>query len=162
MFWQPESIEIIWKPLFLSNSLLVDLFREWFHYFIFHTSYFILSHLWLAALNVSLGYHSHSPVFHSLSLFFFKDLFVCLFVCDTERSRDIDRGRSRLLAGSLMWDLIPGLGSHPEPKADIQLLSHPGVCPQCYTLECKLMLISLTTISWNKFIAKNEACWSIE
>ena len=33
-----------------------------------------------------------------------------------ERGRDIGRGRSRLPAGSPMWDLIPGL-SHSEPKA---------------------------------------------
>ena len=35
---------------------------------------------------------------------------------DTERGRNIGRGRSRLSAGSLLWDLIPG--SHPELKAD--------------------------------------------
>ena len=29
-----------------------------------------------------------------------------------ERGRDIGRGRSRLHAGSLMWDLIPGLQDH--------------------------------------------------
>ena len=46
---------------------------------------------------------------------------------DTERGRDIDRGRSRLLTGSLMWDMIPGPGSHPEPKTDAQQLSHPGI-----------------------------------
>ena len=28
---------------------------------------------------------------------------------EAERGRDIGRGRSRLHAGSLMWDLIPGL-----------------------------------------------------
>ena len=26
-----------------------------------------------------------------------------------------------------MQDSIPGPGSHPEPKADAQLLSHPGL-----------------------------------
>ena len=46
---------------------------------------------------------------------------------DTERARDIGRGRSRLLAGSLMWDWIPKLGSCPELKADGQPLNHPGV-----------------------------------
>ena len=45
----------------------------------------------------------------------------------TQRGRDIDRGRSRLLAESPMWDLIPGPGSHPELKVDAQLLSHPGI-----------------------------------
>ena len=29
-----------------------------------------------------------------------------------ERGRDIGRGRSRLHAGSPMWDLIPGLQDH--------------------------------------------------
>ena len=44
---------------------------------------------------------------------------------DTERQRH--RGRSRLLAGSLMWDSIPKPGSCPELKAVAQPLSHPGV-----------------------------------
>ena len=42
---------------------------------------------------------------------FFKD-FIYIFMRDTERGRDIDRGRSGLHAGSLMWDLIPGLQDH--------------------------------------------------
>ena len=48
---------------------------------------------------------------------------------DTERGRDIGRRRSRIPVGSPMWDSIPGLcpGSGPEPKADTQPLSHPGV-----------------------------------
>ena len=48
---------------------------------------------------------------------------------DTERERgkDIGRGRSRLLTGSLIWDSIPEMGSCPEPKADAQPLSYPGV-----------------------------------
>ena len=42
------------------------------------------------------------------------------------------RGRSRLLAGSLMWGLHPQTPeSHHEPKADTQPLSHPGV-PKIY------------------------------
>ena len=46
---------------------------------------------------------------------------------DTERGRDIGRGRSRVPAGSPMLGLDPGtLGSQPEPKADAQPLSHPG------------------------------------
>ena len=49
---------------------------------------------------------------------------------DTEKSTNIDRGRSRLLAGNSMWNLIPGLGSRPELKADTQLLSQPS-CPYC-------------------------------
>ena len=43
------------------------------------------------------------------------------------RDRDIGRGRSRFPAGSLVQDLILGPpGSHPEPRADAQPLSHPG------------------------------------
>ena len=45
---------------------------------------------------------------------------------DTERGRDIARGRSRLSVRSLMWGLNPRiLGSQPEPEADTQPLSHP-------------------------------------
>ena len=44
-----------------------------------------------------------------------------------DTGRDIGRGRSRLPAESPMWDSIPRLGSHPEPKAVAQPLSHPGV-----------------------------------
>ena len=44
-----------------------------------------------------------------------------------ERGRDTDRGRSRLLTGILMWDLIPGPRNQAEPKADAHPLSHPGV-----------------------------------
>ena len=31
---------------------------------------------------------------------------------EREKGRDADRGRSRLHAGSLTWDLIPGLQDH--------------------------------------------------
>ena len=47
---------------------------------------------------------------------------------DTEKERQRHRGRSRLPIGSPMQDSIPGFpGSCPEPKADAQSLSHPGV-----------------------------------
>ena len=42
---------------------------------------------------------------------------------DTKRGRDTGTGRSRLPARSLMRTL----GSHPEPKADTQPLSHLGI-----------------------------------
>ena len=46
---------------------------------------------------------------------------------DTERGRDEGRGRGRLPAGRPDVGLEPRtLGSHPEPKADAQPLSHPG------------------------------------
>ena len=41
---------------------------------------------------------------------------------ERERGRDIGRGRSRLHAGSLMWDLIPGLRDHALSQR--QMLNH--------------------------------------
>ena len=38
---------------------------------------------------------------------FLKILFIYSWETWRERGRDTGRGRSRLLAGSLMWDLIP-------------------------------------------------------
>ena len=58
-------------------------------------------------------------------IFFLSKYFINSFMRDTHREADIDRGKSRLPAGSLMWDSIPGPGSCPEPKADAQQLSHP-------------------------------------
>ena len=46
---------------------------------------------------------------------------------ERERGRDTGRGRSRLLSGTLMRNPIPRPGSRPEPEADAQPLSHPGV-----------------------------------
>ena len=49
---------------------------------------------------------------------------------DIQRGRDTGRGRSRIPAGSPMWDLIPGprtLGSCPELKAGAESLSHAGI-----------------------------------
>ena len=48
-------------------------------------------------------------------LFYFK-YFIYLFMRDTERSRDTGRGRSRLHAGSPVWDSIPGLQDHAEGR----------------------------------------------
>ena len=42
---------------------------------------------------------------------------------DRERGRDTGGGSSRLHAGSLMWDSIPGL----QDKAGTKPLSHPGI-----------------------------------
>ena len=44
---------------------------------------------------------------------------------DTQRETETGRQRSRLLAG--IWDPSQTLGSHPEPKAEAQPLSNPGV-----------------------------------
>ena len=46
---------------------------------------------------------------------------------DREGEADIGRGRSRL-CGEPDVGLSPGIpGPHPEPKADAQSLSHPGI-----------------------------------
>ena len=61
---------------------------------------------------------------------------------DAERCRERQRHEQRKRPApfgerSLMWDLIPGvLGSPPELKADVQLLSHPGI------LRWKLLPVS--------------------
>ena len=60
--------------------------------------------------------------FTSYQLFFFKILFIHKRY--RERGRDTGRGRSRLHAGSPMWDCPGTLGSCPEPKADTQPLNH--------------------------------------
>ena len=53
---------------------------------------------------------------------------------DTERQRHTGRGRSRLPTESDVG-LDPGtLGSLPEPRADAQPLSHPGV-PLSFNLK---------------------------
>ena len=44
-------------------------------------------------------------------ILFVKD-FIYLFMRERERGRDTGRGRSRIHAGSPMWDLIPGLQDH--------------------------------------------------
>ena len=51
-----------------------------------------------------------------------KILFIYSWKTQREKGKDIGRGRSRLQAGSLMWESIPRTGI--MPKADTQLLSH--------------------------------------
>lgn len=48
---------------------------------------------------------------NTLSEFFLKRFYLFIHG-ERERSRDTGRGRSRLHAGSLMWDSIPGLQHH--------------------------------------------------
>ena len=68
----------------------------------------------------------------------------CLFMRDTERERergrDTGRGRSRPHAESPMQGVDPGnSGSRPEPKADTQRLSHPGVPKERFiSLSCNV------------------------
>ena len=61
------------------------------------------------------------------------------------RDRERGRGRSRVPAGSLMWDSMPAPGSLLERKADTQMLSHPGV-PMFTTLNGIFEDITYTTL----------------
>ena len=54
------------------------------------------------------GGHSRCLQHGLLLFYFFKILFIYLFMRDTERGRDTGRGRSRLPVGSPRWDSIPG------------------------------------------------------
>ena len=49
---------------------------------------------------------------------FLKIFYLFIHERPTERGRDTGRGRSRLPAGSPMWDSIPGPGISPGVKAD--------------------------------------------
>ena len=64
---------------------------------------------------------------------------------DTERGRDIGRWRGRLLEGSPMQDSIPDPGSHPEMKADAQLLSTQAslIVSSCLYNESRVFHITL-------------------
>ena len=53
---------------------------------------------------------------------FKKILFIYLWETHRERDRNIGRGRSRLPAGSLMQDLIPGPQDHDMSRR--QMLNH--------------------------------------
>ena len=69
-----------------------------------------LSNEKLESREYSVGNENRDEDRHT-SAFLKKD-FIYLFMRDTERSRDTGRGRSRLHAGSPMWDSIPGLQDH--------------------------------------------------
>ena len=60
-------------------------------------------------------------------LFFFLSLYLFIHERHPEWGRDTDRGRSKFLTRSLLWDSILGPGSVPEQKLDTQLLSHPVI-----------------------------------
>ena len=55
--------------------------------------------------------HSNRCVYLTV-LFFFLRFYLFMIHTEREKGRDAGRGRSRLHAGSLMWDLIPGLQDH--------------------------------------------------
>ena len=54
--------------------------------------------------------------------FFFLRFYLLIHERHTERGRDTGRGRSRLHAGSPMWDLIPGPRDHAPSRR--QMLNH--------------------------------------
>ena len=69
----------------------------------------------------------HKVQSNTNNVFFFLRFYLFIYERHRKRGRDIGRRRSRIPAGSLIPDSIPGLpGSQPEPKADAQPLSHPG------------------------------------
>ena len=53
---------------------------------------------------------------------FFKKKTIYSFMRDIERGRDIGRGRSRFLRGSLMQDSVPGCWDHALSQR--QMLNH--------------------------------------
>ena len=63
-----------------------------------------------------------------LTLFYFLEILFIHVLTEREAETKAE-GRSRLPAGSLMWDLIPELQDYADapPKANAQPLSHPGI-----------------------------------
>ena len=63
--------------------------------------------------------------------FFFFEGFIDSFMKDTERGRDIGRGRSRLPVGILMQDSIPGPQDHDLSQRQMpnHWARHPRVLP---------------------------------
>ena len=80
------------------------------------------------------------------STFFFS--FKIFFLFTRVTGRDIDRGKSRLPMGSLIWDSISGPWdlNLSQRQINVQPLSHPGA-PYMYILiwpyEYKLFLMSV-------------------
>ena len=67
-----------------------------------------------------------SIILFNENTFFFKD-FIYLFMRDTEKEADTERGEKQAPCGEPDAELDPRtLGSRPEPKADVQPLSPPG------------------------------------
>ena len=93
------------------------------------------------------------------NLFLKKD-FIYLFTRDIERGRDIGSGRSRLCAGSLMWDSIPGPGIMPWAKGRRSTTEPPGA-PDSFILKW-WKTSSMTTICiWEAVLCLVLGCWSL-
>ena len=74
---------------------------------------------------------------------FWEEDFIYSFMRDTERGGDRGRGRSRLPAGNVMWNLIPGPQDHALSQR--QLLNHWAtqasqvttfLAPDCRGTDC--------------------------
>ena len=63
-----------------------------------------------------------------------KYLFIHKRHTERNRGRDTGRGRSRLHAGILMWNSIPGLQDHAWAAGGTKPLSHPGI-PRSYVFN---------------------------
>ena len=90
----------------------------------------------------------------SLSLSF--KYFIYLFVRDTQREAEGEAGSSQ---GARCGTWCPDQGSCPKPKADTQLLSHPGV-PSWMSLICSLSLWVWVFffIKWELFNYPSSCC----
>ena len=71
--------------------------------------------------------------FFLISLVYFFLIYLCIHERYRKRGRDIGRGKGSYREPDAGLDART-LGSHPEPKADAQPLSHPGV-PRTYSLN---------------------------
>ena len=78
----------------------------------------------------------------SFSFFFFKD-FIYLFMKDTHREKGTEtgRGRNRIHAGSLTWDLIPGLQDHTLGCRKHQSAEPPWAAQILFPIELELSSI---------------------
>ena len=64
---------------------------------------------------------------YQLQLSLFLRFYLFIHETQRERGRDTGRGRSRLHAGSLMWDSILGLQDHARTEGGAKPLSHLGL-----------------------------------
>ena len=78
-----------------------------------------------------------------------------------ERHRDISRGKSRLLSGSLMQDSIPRPQNHDlsQRQIDAQLLSHPGVPHSCFF---KLSTMTKALILWSFLCVRSNILFTFK
>ena len=98
---------------------------SFFRYFFFRWSY---------TRDLLTSYHFFS---NFIAVCFLKILFIYSWETYTERGRDIGRERSRLHAGSLMWDSIPGLQDHILSQR--QTISH-------WATQASLIVVSNGTL----------------